>query len=135
MKKLISLFVLFSTLSFAGTECPQLAGSYHCMISRDQYSLLKIEQTQITEDLVHYRFDYTAIPGDPEVIAASSQGEPGEMGWTTRCADNRLRSLLYDATMMQEMYLDKDQALVRVLNGVVKQRCPKKFEDQASLSL
>lgn len=127
MKKLISLFILFSSLTYAANECPKLEGSYHCMFSNNEYSLLKIQQTQISEDLINYSFDYTAIPGAPDNIPASSQGEPDDMGWITRCVNNRLRSIPQDAGMMQEIFLDKEQAFVRVLNGVTIQRCPKKL--------
>ncbi len=127
MKKLISLFALTSSLAFAADECPDLNGSYHCTFNNNtQYSLLIIERVQVAEDLYNYSFDYTAIPGEPEVIPASSTGMPDGWGWTTRCANNTLRSIPHDASMMQEMYLDKEKAFVRGLNGKIVQRCPRK---------
>lgn len=127
MKKLISLFILSSSLSFAADQCPDLSGQYHCLINRNtQYSLLVIERIQLADDLYNYSFDYTAIPGEPQVIPASSTGMPDGWGWNTRCANNTLRSIPDDASMMQEMFLDKEQAFVRTLNGKVVSRCPRK---------
>lgn len=128
MKNLISLFILSSSLSFAADQCPDLSGSYHCMYNNNtQYSLFVVEQIKVADDLYNYSFDWVAIPGEPQVIPASSTGMPDGWGWTTRCANNTLRSIPDDASMMQEMYLDKEKAFVRVLNGKVTQRCPRKL--------
>jgi hypothetical protein len=131
MKILISVLLFMTTsLSFAG-QCPELAGSYHCMFSNDQYSLLKIEQKNLsepeTQELVEYSFDLVAIPGDPDVITASNSGEPDNMGWITKCSRNRLVSIPHDGSMISEIYLDAEKAFVRTLNGPVQQRCPRKL--------
>lgn len=131
MKYFIStLLFTATTLSFAG-QCPELAGSYHCMFSNNVYSLLKIEQKNLsepgTQELVEYRFDLVAIPGDPDVFNASSTGEPDDMGWITKCSRNRLLSIPHDGSMMSEIYLDAEKAFVRTLNGSIQQHCPRKL--------
>lgn len=108
-------------------QCPQLAGEYHCLLRGDQYSLLKVEQKNVSENLVQYSFDYIAIPGEPDIIHASALGELDEMGWVTSCSsDNRLRSVFYDGSMLSEFYLTKDKALIRAFNGRVVQTCYRK---------
>jgi hypothetical protein len=126
------LIILFFTIShsFAG-QCPELAGSYHCVISQDQYSLLVITQRILSQpaeaELVSYTFDYKAIPGGEDTILAGSSPQSDNMGWFSKCTQNRLQSISYDGSMMSELYLNGDQALIRSLNGRVVQQCPHKI--------
>jgi hypothetical protein len=115
MKNLLFATLLASSSTFAG-KCPVLKGEYHCMFSDNTYSLLKIEQKNLSQALTEYSFDFNA----------SNTGEPDDMGWITRCADNRLRSIPQDGSMMSEIYLDQDKALTRTTNGIIVQSCPKK---------
>jgi hypothetical protein len=113
-------------LSAALSTCPALKGAYHCMISPTEYSLLVVDQVEVSADLSEYSFFYKAIGGDPEVIRASTTGETDDFGWITKCADKKLISVSYDGAYLSELFLDKDHNLIRRQNGVEQQRCPKK---------
>lgn len=123
------IFALLSTATFAG-ECPKLKGEYHCMISASEYSLLVIDQKEIFRpgqtEYVEYSFDYRAIPGAPDVVGFSVSGEPDDMGYTNRCKDQRLLSGSQWGDFYQEMYLDREGALIRQLNGRIVMSCPHK---------
>ncbi len=125
MKNLILLSLLSFTTAYAHV-CPELAGEYHCLVRSDRYSRLKITQAETSPGIMTYSFDYLAIPGEPELVPASAHGEPGEMGWYTKCKDGKLLSIPGGwENMLAETYLDKNQAYIRVLNGKIVQRCPK----------
>lgn len=124
MRFLTILTILFCAETFAA--CPTLSGEYHCMISATQYSLLKITQKTLAPDLEQYTFDYTAIPGEPDVINASSTGEPDNWGYINRCTNSRLLSIASDGSSMAELYLDGNQNYVYSVNGSIVYTCPRK---------
>jgi hypothetical protein len=123
--KIFALALFITTSAYAG-KCPVLKGEYHCMFSDNTYSLLKIQQKKVSETLTEYSFDYLAYAGAPDVFNASETGEPDDMGWITRCAGDRLKTLGNYGSMLSEIYLDKQKALTRTQNGVIVQSCPKK---------
>jgi hypothetical protein len=131
---IVSIFVLLflSQNSFA-VQCPELTGEYHCVLSNQEYSLLKIDQKLLSEpnadELVEYSFDYISIPGDPDKFYASVKGEYTGDGWITYCLNNRLHSVYFNGSMVSEIYLDEEKALTRTLNYVKMSSCPKKIEN------
>jgi hypothetical protein len=130
MKTLIIALFVSSFSSFAG-QCPELKGSYHCVLSNGDYSLLKVEQQTLSaeseEELVSYSFDYTSIPGGADVIKAGITPQSDGFGWMTKCRQNRLISIPLDGSMMAEIYLDGEKAIINTLNGRQTQRCPRKI--------
>ncbi len=130
MKTLIIILLLSSFSTFAG-QCPNLKAAYHCVLSNGQYSLLTIDQKTLSgpqeEELVEYSFDYSAIPGGADVIKAGVTPQADDFGWLTKCQNDRLRSIPVDGSMLSEIYLDKDLAIVRTLNGSLAMSCPRKI--------
>jgi hypothetical protein len=130
MKKYISLLLFITSTSFAGI-CPDLSGAYHCMTSSNEYYQMQIDQKLISEtnqsEMMAYSFEFSTFPGDPDIIHASAKGEMDSMGWLNKCARNKLISMPLDGSMLGELYLDEEKALVRTLNGNMAQRCPRKI--------
>lgn len=122
MRFFIILIIILNTSYALG--CPRLAGEYHCMISPTQYSLLKISQQPFSVEVEQYSFDYTAIPGEPDVITASSTGEPDSWGYINRCTSKRLLSMASDGSSMAELYLNSEGNYVYALNGSIVYTCP-----------
>jgi hypothetical protein len=129
MKKLILCFLLASSFSYA-SECPKLQGEYHCVLSQNRYSVLKVTQevvspTESTES-VAYSFHYLALPWGADIVIADLDGEIDQLGWINSCFKNKIRSIAVNGSLMSELYLDEQGALVRTLNGKVEQICPAK---------
>ena len=108
--------------------CPKLAGDFSCVFENGEFSPLKIIQwTKPGQDgITYYSFDYTSTPGEPDVSKASIHGERDDFGWVTKCKDNRLVSVSSDDSMLQEIYLDTDQAITFTLNYKITLVCPGK---------
>lgn len=106
--------------------CPQLSGLYSCPYN-GSYTDLKISQTLVTKSpvRVEYSFDYTRIPGDPDVFTASATvtGDRDPFGWSNRCERGRVVSISEDGSMKSELFVDKDKNLVRTLNDQTAQIC------------
>lgn len=131
MRFLIIFNLLFCVQALAAENiCPQLSGEYHCMISSTEYSLLKISQRTLSapgeRELAEYSFDYTAIPGEPDIVRAGADPIPDGWGYINRCAKGRLLSMASDGSSMAELYLDQNRSFVYTLNGSVVYQCPRR---------
>lgn len=120
--------LLFS-IAFAGA-CPSLQGQYHCILSDGNYSLLTIEQKNISQankpEKVQYRFEYSSLSGYPDVWNASEAGESDGQGWTNRCSNARIASTPDSGSIHVEYYLNKDRAFIYSENGIEVFKCAKK---------
>lgn len=112
----------------ASAACPPLEGKYWCMDERrGELDLLTIDHRVLRSGVHEYSFDYSTIPGEPDVVRADEHGVPGDEGWITKCSrDNRLVSITREGDRMSVLRLDREHALVREYNEQVVQRCPRK---------
>ena len=129
--KFLTIIIIFVSTTLYAAECPVLTGQYHCTLSDGTYSLLIISQQTLSSpsesELEQYSFDYTAIPGDADVIEADTTGIPDSFGYTNRCTENRLLSIATDGSSLSELYLDNDGALVNTFNGSIISKCPRRL--------
>lgn len=128
-RALVLVLVLGSTVSFAAqAACPRLEGKYWCMDERrGELDPLTIGHRILPSGVHEYSFDYTTIPGEPDVVRADAHGIPDGEGWITKCSrDNRLVSITREGDRMSVIRLDREGALVREFNEQVIQRCPRK---------
>lgn len=120
---------MLSSLSFA-SQCPKLEGEYHCVLSQNRYSVLKVTQETLSQsestESVTYSFHYLALPWGADIVHADLDGEMDQLGWINKCYQNKLRSVAVNGSMLSELYLDQEGALVRTLNGKVEHICPAK---------
>jgi len=125
MKKLTLLLLLISSSSFA-LECPKLAGIYFCTFTDNTFSPFKIEQisSESGGEKVSYRMTYTNFPTGTDEFEADLIGLSDELGWVNKCSKNKLLSLSSDGSMLGKIYINREQAFVRELNGVIVQTCP-----------
>lgn len=129
MKKIFLIGLLVTSTSYSNV-CPRMEGQFHCMLSNGEYSLLTITQKTLSgpteKELEQYTFAYSAIPGGDDSFNASVAGELDDLGWTTRCVNNRLRTMPSDARMISELYIDAGGAYIYAENGHVINKCPRK---------
>lgn len=124
MRILIVFLVLFCcTQTFA--TCPNLRGEFHCMISSSQYSLLIIKQESRGE-VDQFSFDYTSIPGEPDIILAGADPIPDGWGYLNRCSGKRLLSMAGDGSSLSEMYINQEDHFVLTYNDHILYQCPRK---------
>ncbi|MBS1961455.1 MAG: hypothetical protein JST04_04515 [Bdellovibrionales bacterium] len=124
----LPVFLGLFTLHSAGAACPRLEGKYWCMDERrGELDLLTIGHRVLASGVHEYSFDYSTIPGDPDIVRADARGIPDGEGWITKCSrDDRLVSITREGDRMSVLRLDREHALVREFNEQVVQRCPRK---------
>lgn len=127
MKNLIFSAVFLFSLS--AVACPNLEGEYYCLIENnpreDYLDILKIKQTN-EPNLSTFFSSYRSIPGYEEVFSADDTGIADGMGWIIKCRADRVVSVRNDFSAYSELYLDKDDRLVRTYNYKVQQVCSRK---------
>jgi hypothetical protein len=125
--KIRFVLVLAALLSFSAFgACPKLEGKYWCMTGPEHLDLLTINHS-VSGDVHTYTFDYSTIPGEPDVIRANAKGIPDGEGWITKCTvKDHLWSVTSDGSGLGDIFLDRDGAFVRAFNEQVVQQCPRK---------
>jgi hypothetical protein len=127
MKKLILCAIFL--LPFNSQACPDLTGEYYCLIENgpreDYLDILKINQTTET-NITTFISSYRSVPGYQEVFSADDTGIADGMGWIVKCRADRVVSVRNDFSAYSELYLDKDDRLVRTYNYNVQQVCSRK---------
>lgn len=124
--KTYSLLFLLASPAFA-LECPKLTGTYFCTFPDSSFSPLKIEQalSDSSDERVSYKMSYTRFNTGTDEFDATPIGVSDELGWINKCSNNKILSLSGDGSMLGEITLNREQAYVRKLNGVVAQTCPR----------
>lgn len=123
-----SLFIL----PVAAQACPNLTGEYYCLFAdarpEPYLDVLKIRQTTDANDpgVTTFISGYRSIPGYEDVYRADNTGIADGMGWINKCRADRIVSVRDDFSAYAELYLDKDDKLVRTYNYQVQQTCTRK---------
>ena len=127
---ILSLTYIF--LSFSAYACPNLAGEYYCLSSigqsEPQLDILTMKQTVLSDnpEVTRFSSSYKSIPGIEDTFDADNVGIQDDWGWITKCTADKVISLRYDHAAISELYLDKDDNLVRAENYNVVQTCSRK---------
>lgn len=130
MKNLIASIICAAfLLPMTAMACPNLAGEYYCLIENgpreDYLDILKITQTN-EETYSTFRSSYRSVPGYEDVFNADNTGIADGTGWIIKCRADRVVSVTNDFSAYSELYLDKDDRLVRTYNYKVEQICTRK---------
>ena len=114
--------ILFSTLLYFPINtlaCPNLAGDYWCLSNdgqnEPQLDVLTMKQFILADSpkVTHFSTHYLSIPGIEDTFDADEVGIPDQWGWITKCTADKVISLRDDQSALSELYLDKDDSLVR----------------------
>lgn len=130
MKKIILCAIFLISLN--SQACPNLTGEYYCLIENgpreDYLDILKINQTTETNspNITTFSSSYRSVPGYEEVFSADDTGIADGTGWIIKCRADRVVSVRNDFSAYSELYLDKDDRLVRTYNYQVQQVCSRK---------